>query len=470
MDQQNLLKHTDYFSVPNNQTRNPAVQNSNLTTTSPREQPSSLWDPTSLSNDAGMLDLPSTTPASPLLGSFAQPSSADTSMSLAASMKPPPYGQSKTILPTRAPPPRTREGHERKRSKLSTDIANNIDSVDFWLEFDDNDGLGTTEGGNYSKGKDRASINKSAANPLATSTGSALATGAGMASGGDFKIEHDDGIDDSALDNALSDEDDGLSSMNLADQLSKIDSAPPTDVPPREGLYSTPLSWEKPQLGLRMDPLLSLHNVPLNESDQQRLIAIAMNPGSTTGGLGSSLASEYAAQFGSHAFGAPLMPPTTTMSHVTNIPSQSTPNFQPSTTRPSAQGSTSEKGKDKSKTGDRTAHNDIERKYRTNLKDKIAELRDSVPALRPIPENGVPDDGDGTAQLGRAPKVSKGTVLTKATEYIHFLERKNKAILREHQELSRRLQAFEQLLSATTRQPYAMPNYSRTLFDPRGFC
>lgn len=61
-------------------------------------------------------------------------------------------------------------------------------------------------------------------------------------------------------------------------------------------------------------------------------------------------------------------------------------------------------------------------------------------------------------------------MLTKATEYIHHLERKNKQILREHQELTRRLQAFEQLLSATARPAFVMPGYSRALFDPRGFC
>lgn len=70
----------------------------------------------------------------------------------------------------------------------------------------------------------------------------------------------------------------------------------------------------------------------------------------------------------------------------------------------------------------------------------------------------------------RANPESQGTVLTKATDYIHLLERKNKAIMGEHQELARRLQAFEQLLNATARQPFPMPSYSRTLFDPRGFC
>lgn len=66
--------------------------------------------------------------------------------------------------------------------------------------------------------------------------------------------------------------------------------------------------------------------------------------------------------------------------------------------------------------------------------------------------------------------IPQGTVLTKATEYIQYLERRNKAIMKEHQELARRLQAFEQLLSASARQPFLMPNHSRTLFDPRGFC
>ncbi len=64
----------------------------------------------------------------------------------------------------------------------------------------------------------------------------------------------------------------------------------------------------------------------------------------------------------------------------------------------------------------------------------------------------------------------QGTVLTKATEYIHYLERRNKQIVLEHNDLSRRLQAFEQLLQASARQNFQMPNYSRTLFDPRGFC
>ncbi|MBE3042406.1 hypothetical protein IMZ48_07470, partial [Candidatus Bathyarchaeota archaeon] len=95
-----------------------------------------------------------------------------------------------------------------------------------------------------------------------------------------FRAE--DFIDDAALDNTLSEDEDGLDSLNLnlADEMSKIDTAPPTDVPPREGLYSTPLSWERPQVGLRSDPLLSSfspNTPPLSDMEQQNLLAIALN-------------------------------------------------------------------------------------------------------------------------------------------------------------------------------------------------
>lgn len=61
-------------------------------------------------------------------------------------------------------------------------------------------------------------------------------------------------------------------------------------------------------------------------------------------------------------------------------------------------------------------------------------------------------------------------MLTKATDYIHLLEKKNKQIMAEHQTLSRRLQAFEQLLAAQMRPAFQVPDYSRALFDPRAFC
>lgn len=231
-----------------------------------------------------------------------------------------------------------------------------------------------------------------------------------------------DFFDDSAIENALSDDEENFSSINLADQLSQIDTKPPADVPPREGLYSTPLSWERPQPGLRMDQLIGLTPPSLNEAEQRRLIAIAMNPGSM-GGLGSNLMnmnfgfnSGLSTPFGS-GFGTPAA-----MSQVTGQAPLPKPAPQSRPAQPKRQNSTStEKGKapepnPNSKPGERTAHNDIERKYRTNLKDKISELKNAVPALQTIAEEG---DDEEPGQPGRAPKVSKvshlwcGSVLPK---------------------------------------------------------
>lgn len=59
--------------------------------------------------------------------------------------------------------------------------------------------------------------------------------------------------------------------------------------------------------------------------------------------------------------------------------------------------------RDRAKSGDRTTHNDVERKYRTNLKDKIAELRAAVPSLQAPMEV----ESDSSVPHQAAPKVSK---------------------------------------------------------------
>ncbi|KAL1866668.1 hypothetical protein Daus18300_006612 [Diaporthe australafricana] len=115
----------------------------------------------------------------------------------------------------------------------------------------------------------------------------------------------------------------------------------------------------------------------------------------------------------------------------------------------------------------KTAHNMIEKRYRTNLNDKIAALRDSVPALRVMvhrlehadeevnnstsimdeikAEAGL-DMEDDLGGVTPAHKLNKATILSKATEYIAHLERKNRSLAKENSSLRNRVEGFEMLV------------------------
>lgn len=129
---------------------------------------------------------------------------------------------------------------------------------------------------------------------------------------------------------------------------------------------------------------------------------------------------------------------------------------------------------ERAKSGDRTTHNDVERKYRTNLKDRIAELRAAVPALQAL-QDGESDGATTTGAAG-APKVSKGTVLSKATEYIQQLEQANRTMANEHQQLMERLHTLEAMIqngqgggNGARPPPQYTPHHGMAMFDPRGF-
>jgi hypothetical protein len=94
----------------------------------------------------------------------------------------------------------------------------------------------------------------------------------------------------------------------------------------------------------------------------------------------------------------------------------------------------------------------VEKRYRTNLNDKIAALRDSVPALRvmvqKIEQQQNSDDADeefDEEELGGltpAHKLNKATVLSKATEYIAHLQKKNKSLDQENRLLRKKIEEF----------------------------
>lgn len=101
------------------------------------------------------------------------------------------------------------------------------------------------------------------------------------------------------------------------------------------------------------------------------------------------------------------------------------------------------------------AHNVIEKRYRANLNDKIAELRDSVPSLRATSKstNGSIVDDEDADGVTPASKLNKASILSKATDYIRHLEIRNKRLEDENTGLKNRLRqvdkAAEQTVTST---------------------
>jgi Helix-loop-helix DNA-binding domain len=155
-----------------------------------------------------------------------------------------------------------------------------------------------------------------------------------------------------------------------------------SDVPPLDGLYSTPLSWKRPKLGFRVGNSISYE--PLSSEEESRLLAIAMP-----------------AQ--SHAITPPLSPspePQETRKRISRkrrSPKSSEADFLP------AQHS-------RHLGPQKTAHHMVEKRYRTNLNQKIAALRDSVPSLRVFAKGNqcnedLREDLQGLSQAKKLNKV-----------------------------------------------------------------
>ena len=97
-------------------------------------------------------------------------------------------------------------------------------------------------------------------------------------------------------------------------------------------------------------------------------------------------------------------------------------------------------------------HNIIEKRYRANLNQKIAELRDSVPSLRSAKKTKGKDGSDETDEedlegLTASNKLNKASVLTKAVEYIRHLEFRMKRLEDENKSLKDRLLELDKVIA-----------------------
>lgn len=99
-------------------------------------------------------------------------------------------------------------------------------------------------------------------------------------------------------------------------------------------------------------------------------------------------------------------------------------------------------------------HNAIEKRYRTNLNDKIACLREGIPPLwrRSSTElksgdelDGEDSDHDTAEKKTCQQKYGKAAILTRALEYIQYLESSTERMGDEVEGLKTRVGAFERL-------------------------
>ncbi|QUC22000.1 uncharacterized protein UV8b_06241 [Ustilaginoidea virens] len=387
-----------------------------------------------------------------------------------------------------------RDLHDKKRIKVEPDIPA-LDSIDYWLSFDDDlDNMGSFEI-DYSKRLESLPQNRSG---LMTEIMPGLGTGLYTTAPAPFREE--DFFDDSAFEQALSEDEE---MFETTDEVDDGSTQPGETLASRQYIendpagFKTPPTLNKSQPGLLPtsstatdDPRHVGKNACAQSSDaheQRRMLEEALNSGRIPGallppngfgiGFGAGMGCRPSQERGKRPASQHVQPaksqprPIRAKDGNESDEADSKKQTRPAATaRASSSKRAGPSGQPKPRPADRIAHNDVERKYRTNLKDKISELRAAVPALQASSRDGEPEGGSAGGQRSGV-KISKGTVLTTATEYIHHLEARNRAIAQEHQQLARRLQALETLLKGVGRPgDKMMPNYSMTLFDPRGFC
>lgn len=169
-----------------------------------------------------------------------------------------------------------------------------------------------------------------------------------------------------------------------------------SQTPPYEGLYPTPLNWEPPKPKIENPaPIAYTTTSTLTPAQQEKLRNIAMP---------------------SHLrYNAQRSPATSTSMRKSH--SVSSPESNASRKRKSSADVEDDDDEDSGGQNPpikKAAHNMIEKRYRTNLNDKIAALRDSVPSLRIMTKSArgedTADDREELQGLAPAHKLNKATV------------------------------------------------------------
>lgn len=173
--------------------------------------------------------------------------------------------------------------------------------------------------------------------------------------------------------------------------------------PTYDGLYSTPLSWDPPQvkpLPLNSGPTFPALNA-LSLAQQEKLCSIAMPDQFNYG-------SKHSPQSASSIYKSSVSSP------------EGTDNSRKRKSSAEAEEEDDDGSNDKHPPVKKTAHNMIEKRYRTNLNDKISALRDSVPSLRVMSKGSGNHSGEEDLQgLTPAHKLNKATVRKVPREQYH---------------------------------------------------
>ncbi|KAG0649850.1 sterol regulatory element-binding 1 [Hyphodiscus hymeniophilus] len=227
---------------------------------------------------------------------------------------------------------------------------------------------------------------------------------------------------------------------------------PPYD---HDGLYSASLNWEPPKTKIEYTaPIAYATMSALTPAQQEKLRSIAMPSHLQYNGQRSA-------------------PSSTSMRK-----SQSVSSPESNASRKRKSSADVEDDDDEDSGGQnppvkKTAHNMIEKRYRTNLNDKIAALRDSVPSLRIMSKSArgedTVDDREDLQGLTPAHKLNKATVLSKATEYINHLEKRNKRLQDDNAYMKGRIDAFEKLFMSGAMGINPQPQYTQPFQYPNEY-